>query len=113
MFIVVPLSCSSISDHFCEEEYLRNKFGNEYDEYCARVNRFVPSLRNARRSPAGMRFDWKISVRKDLGTIVDSQYLLLIPVWRTYSTRDGLLPRFGMTSFAVARTGGLYGLCYI
>jgi protein-S-isoprenylcysteine O-methyltransferase Ste14 len=27
-----------------EENYLRNKFGNEFDDYCARVNRLLPNF---------------------------------------------------------------------
>src|SRR5208282_5943486 len=27
-----------------EENFLRNKFGAEFDEYCARVNRFLPNF---------------------------------------------------------------------
>jgi protein-S-isoprenylcysteine O-methyltransferase Ste14 len=114
MFIVVPLFLFIYQAIiFAEEEYLRNKFGNEYEEYCARVNRFVPSLRNARQSFAGMRLDWKMSVRKDLGTITGlTMGLLLIPVWRTYSIAGWDTAKIaGMTSFAVACTGGLlYGL---
>ena len=114
MFIVIPLFLFVYQAIiFAEEEYLRNKFGTEYDEYCARVNRFVPSLRNARQSFAGMRLDWKMSVQKDLGTIVGlTMGLLLIPVWRTYFHAGwDTAKTAGMTSFAVACTVGLlYGL---
>jgi len=114
MLIVVPLFLFIYQAIiFAEEEYLRNKFGNEYEEYCARVNRFVPSLRNARQSFTGMRLDWKMSVQKDLGTITGlTMGLLLIPVWRTYFIAGwDSAKTAGMTSFAVACTAGLlYGL---
>jgi protein-S-isoprenylcysteine O-methyltransferase Ste14 len=68
-----------------EEAYLRDKFGREYDDYAAAVNRFIPSLSRILESVAGMRFDWRRSVRKDLGTIVGlSIGLILIPAWRNY-----------------------------
>lgn len=51
-----------------EEEFLRAKFGPEYDVYCRRVPRFVPSLSGLRHTLAGLRFDWQRVVRKEYGT---------------------------------------------
>jgi protein-S-isoprenylcysteine O-methyltransferase Ste14 len=51
-----------------EEDFLAAKFGAEYDDYCRRVNRFLPSLRGLRTTLAGMRFDWRRVVRKEYGT---------------------------------------------
>jgi protein-S-isoprenylcysteine O-methyltransferase Ste14 len=110
MFIVIPFFLFVYQAIiFAEEEYLRNKFGPEYDDYCARVNRFIPSLRNVRQSFAGMRLDWKMSIKKDLGTIVGlTMGLLFIPVWRTYffAGQDAAMAA-GMTAFAIACTCGL------
>jgi protein-S-isoprenylcysteine O-methyltransferase Ste14 len=51
-----------------EETYLRERFGRDYDRYCARVNRWVPDLRGLRRSLAGMTFDWRKVIAKEYGT---------------------------------------------
>jgi protein-S-isoprenylcysteine O-methyltransferase Ste14 len=51
-----------------EEEFLRGKFGAEYDDYCRRVNRFLPSLRGLRTTLDGMTFDWRRVARKEYGT---------------------------------------------
>lgn len=51
-----------------EEDFLRRKFGSEFDAYCARVNRFVPRLTGLRATLAGFQFDWKRVVRKEYGT---------------------------------------------
>jgi protein-S-isoprenylcysteine O-methyltransferase Ste14 len=68
-----------------EEAYLRDRFGAEYENYCANVDRFVPRLDRIPQAFSGMRFDWRRSLRKDLGTIVGlAMGLILIPVWRTY-----------------------------
>ena len=68
-----------------EEAYLRNKFGAEYDDYEKSVNRYIPSLSRVRESFAGMRFDWRKSIKKDLGTVVGLTIgLILLPVWRAY-----------------------------
>lgn len=92
-----------------EEEYLQKKFGSEYEEYCAKVNRFVPSLAAVRQSFSGMRFDWKRTVRKDMGTVVGlTMGLILVPVWRTYFLQGWDAAKgVGMKSFLLACAGGL------
>lgn len=51
-----------------EEVFLRRKFGAAFDDYCARVPRFIPNLRGIRHTLAGFSFDWKRVVRKEYGT---------------------------------------------
>jgi protein-S-isoprenylcysteine O-methyltransferase Ste14 len=68
-----------------EEAYLRNKFGAEYDDYEKSVNRYLPAFSRVRESFAGMRFDWRKSIKKDLGTVVGLTIgLIMLPVWRAY-----------------------------
>ena len=68
-----------------EEAYLRNKFADEYDDYANSVNRYVPKLSRITGSFEGMRFDWRRSIKKDLGTVVGLTIgFIFIPVWRTY-----------------------------
>jgi len=68
-----------------EENYLRGKFGADYDDYEKSVNRYLPRLSRVRESFAGMRFDWRKSVKKDFGTVVGLTIgLILMPVWRAY-----------------------------
>jgi protein-S-isoprenylcysteine O-methyltransferase Ste14 len=68
-----------------EEAYLRHKFGRAYEDYCEKVNRFLPRVERIPQALSGMRFDWRRSLRKDLGTVVGlTMGLILIPVWRTY-----------------------------
>jgi protein-S-isoprenylcysteine O-methyltransferase Ste14 len=68
-----------------EEEFLRRRFGGEYDAYCRRVNRFVPSLRGLRRTLAGMRFDWRRLVRKEYGsTFAGASAVLALLAWDDY-----------------------------
>lgn len=51
-----------------EEEFLRGKFGAEYDDYCRTVNRFLPDIRGLRQTLSGMHFDWRRVLRKEYGT---------------------------------------------
>jgi protein-S-isoprenylcysteine O-methyltransferase Ste14 len=68
-----------------EEAYLRSNFGAEYDDYERSVNRYVPALSRVNESFAGMRFDWRKSIRKDFGTAIGLTIgLILMPVWRAY-----------------------------
>ncbi len=59
-----------------EEAYLREKFGVEFDAYCARVNRILPSLSGLHRSVEGMRFNWRRVLVKDYNQIFMSVLLL-------------------------------------
>lgn len=72
-----------------EEAYLKNKFAAKYDAYEAAVNRILPSMSSMREAFAGMRFDWRRSIKKDLGTVAGLTIgLNLVPVWRTYFIAD-------------------------
>ena len=42
-----------------EEDYLKRKFGQEFDQYCARVNRFLPDFWGLRHTLHGMRINWR------------------------------------------------------
>jgi protein-S-isoprenylcysteine O-methyltransferase Ste14 len=73
-----------------EEAYLRNKFAAEYEQYAASVNRYVPKLSHLVGLVAGMRFDWRRSIKKDLGTVAGLiMGFIFIPLWRTYHL-DGI-----------------------
>jgi len=68
-----------------EEEYLRQKFGVEYVEYCAKVPRFVPSFRGMKRSLFGVPYHWKRALRQDLSTLTALlAALTLLPLWRIF-----------------------------
>ena len=68
-----------------EESYLQKQFGSDYDAYAATVNRIIPSFSSVRESFARMRFDWRRSIKKDLGTIAGLTIgLNVVPVWRSY-----------------------------
>ncbi|HET8563010.1 MAG TPA: isoprenylcysteine carboxylmethyltransferase family protein [Candidatus Binatia bacterium] len=68
-----------------EEHYLRNKFGAEHEAYCARVNRFIPSVRLIPEAFSGMRYNGGFALRRDLSTIAGLIIgFIILPVWRTY-----------------------------
>jgi len=51
-----------------EENFLRNKFGSEFDDYCKRVNRIWPRLSGLRETLASMRFNWRRLVTAEYGS---------------------------------------------
>ena len=48
-----------------EEDYLRRKFGAAFDEYCARVARWVPRVDGLSETLRGTAFHWKRVVVKE------------------------------------------------
>jgi protein-S-isoprenylcysteine O-methyltransferase Ste14 len=51
-----------------EENYLRNKFGQDFDDYCGRVNRILPNLSGLGQTLSGMRFNWRRLINKEYGS---------------------------------------------
>lgn len=51
-----------------EENFLRGKFGADFDAYCAKVNRWIPSLKGIRATFSSMEFNWKRWVLKEYTT---------------------------------------------
>jgi len=56
-----------------EENFLRNKFGASFDQYCSRVNRWIPSLKGISSTINSMHFKWKRWILKEYNT----QYIWL------------------------------------
>jgi protein-S-isoprenylcysteine O-methyltransferase Ste14 len=50
-----------------EENYLRGKFGEEFNDYCMRVNRIIPNLSGIRQTLVGMRFNWRRLITAEYG----------------------------------------------
>jgi protein-S-isoprenylcysteine O-methyltransferase Ste14 len=57
-----------LSITLAEEEFLRQRFGEEYEAYCRRVNRFLPSLKGIGATMRSMSFDWGRLIRKEYGS---------------------------------------------
>jgi len=51
-----------------EENFLRNKFGASFDQYCSRVNRWIPSLKGISSTINSMHFKWKRWILKEYNT---------------------------------------------
>jgi len=51
-----------------EENYLGKKFGQEFKDYCERVNRIIPNFSGIGNTVNGMEFNWKRLIVKEYAT---------------------------------------------
>lgn len=51
-----------------EENFLRNKFGQDFDDYCARVNRWLPNLSGIGTTISGLQFNWRRLINAEYGS---------------------------------------------
>ncbi len=88
-----------------EEFFLRQKFGAEYEDYCARVPRWIPSFNGLgarfRTATEGMHYNFKRVMLKDYSTMINAAISLLFMAY--YETLATHLQSFAdaTTRFAV------------
>lgn len=69
VFIIIPLFILIYQTIvLAEEDYLRNKFGEAFNEYCKRVNRWIPSLKGLGNTFRSMQFKWHKWIYKEYNT---------------------------------------------
>ena len=89
-----------------EENYLRDKFGAAYAEYCRDVPRWLPKLSKLGEAATGMKFDWKKVIFKDYPTMCSTLLLLaLIQLWEVLANQRFQQHRdevYGLTAAMIA-----------
>ncbi len=53
-----------------EESYLYSKFGEEFNQYCDKVNRWLFRIRGIRQTLSSMQFNWRRVLIKDYTTVL-------------------------------------------
>ena len=71
-----------------EENFLRGKFGADFDVYCAKVNRWVPSLKGLGATFSSMEFNWKRWVLKEYTTQFIWLAGIVLLIIRLYQIED-------------------------
>jgi protein-S-isoprenylcysteine O-methyltransferase Ste14 len=73
-----------------EEHFLRGKFGADFDAYCAKVNRWIPSLKGISATFSSMEFNWKRWVLKEYTTQFIWLAGIVLLIIRLYQIEDVL-----------------------
>lgn len=69
VFVVMPVFLFIYqSIVLAEENFLREKFGERFKQYCAKVNRWFPSLKGLGSTFSSMKFHWKRWLIKEYNT---------------------------------------------
>jgi len=72
-----------------EENYLRNKFGGQYNEYCKRVNRWLINFNGFGKTLRSMQFKWKrVIIREYNSTYIWMTGAVLIVMKHFYFHND-------------------------
>jgi protein-S-isoprenylcysteine O-methyltransferase Ste14 len=72
-----------------EENYLRNKFGEQYNEYCKRVNRWLINFNGIGKTLRSMQFKWKrVIIREYNATYIWMTGAVLIVMKHFYFHKD-------------------------
>ncbi len=72
-----------------EENFLRNKFGEEFDAYCSRVHRWIPSLKGIGKTLESMTFKWKrVIIREYTSTYIWLTGAVLIVMKHFYNHEE-------------------------
>jgi protein-S-isoprenylcysteine O-methyltransferase Ste14 len=69
-----------------EENFLQNKFGQEFTDYCSKVNRWIPNLAGIAKTIDGMEFKWKrVIIREYTSTYIWMSGAVLIVMKNFYN----------------------------
>ena len=83
-----------------EENFLRNKFGAEFDAYCSRVNRWVPNLKGIGKTLESMEFKWtRVIIREYTSTYIWTSGAVLIVMKHFYNHDERFDFRGNLTLF--------------
>jgi protein-S-isoprenylcysteine O-methyltransferase Ste14 len=85
-----------------EENFLQNKFGQEFTDYCSRVNRWIPNLSGIGQTIASMEFKWKrVIIREYNSTYIWMTGAVLIVMKHFYVHDDRFNFQENLTVFIV------------
>ncbi len=72
-----------------EENFLQNKFGEDFTSYCRRVNRWIPNLSGIGKTMESMKFKWtRVFIREYTATYIWMSGATLIVMKHFYNHDD-------------------------
>ena len=73
-----------------EESFLYNKFGTEFNEYLANVNRWAINFSGITKTLESMEFNWRRVIIKDYSTMLTWVLTVILLLIREYITLNGI-----------------------
>jgi protein-S-isoprenylcysteine O-methyltransferase Ste14 len=72
-----------------EENYLKQKFGQQYLDYCLKVNRLLPNFSGFKTTAQGMTFHWPRLIVKEYGSTFAWTAGIILLVMKNLLMREG------------------------
>ena len=92
-----------------EENFLANKFGAQFDEYCAKTPRWIPNLSKLSAAVKDMEFDFKKVVLKDYTTVFNTLAILFgIKLYEVLTFDKDYFSAFALVVAIVGMGVGIY-----
>lgn len=88
-----------------EENFLRNKFGQGFDEYCSKVSRWIPNFFGLGKTLSSMKFNWRrVIIREYTATYIWLSGAVLVVMKHFYVHDDRFDFKKHLTLFIVLLT---------
>ena len=95
-----------------EENYLSEKFGEEYREYCRKVNRLIPDLSGIGTTLKSMTFNWRRLLVKEYGTTYTWMIAMILLIVKNHYLHYG--HELSMTMIWISSSSfAAVTLCYV
>ncbi|MGZ8552825.1 MAG: methyltransferase family protein [Chitinophagaceae bacterium] len=89
-----------------EENFLQNKFGQQFTDYCSNVNRWMPRMAGIRKTVGSMEFKWKrVVIREYTSTYIWMSGAVLIVMKHFYNHDDRFDFQKNLTLFIILLAG--------
>lgn len=89
-----------------EENFLQNKFGQQFTDYCNKVNRWIPTLAGIGKTVGSMEFKWKrVIIREYTSTYIWISGAVLIVMKHFYNHDDRFDFQENLTLFIILLAG--------
>ncbi len=100
-----------------EENYLGKKFGQEFKDYCERVNRIIPNFSGIRNTVKGMEFNWNRLIVKEYATpfvwITGLTFLIMKDTYLDYGYEASKYTLWPLSILSMVATCAFFAAWYL